>query len=299
MRFIYSTDIHGDKEKYEKLLELATSSGVQNLVIAGDLLPKNAQDRETLQREFIQGWFKDYLRRLQEAQIRFIAFLGNDDVEAIEEDYLAMIAEFDNVFDVNKKKTDIEDCSFIGLSEVLDTPFFRKTRVTIEDGQKMPVQRHDEIEFGKDKIKMTTTEWEEFRMHNIPKMDELLAGLPEVTEGQKGIFVFHCPPYGIGLDVCKDGDVVGSKEMLAYIQEKQPYMSFHGHIHEASRISGKWYANVGQTICMNCGQSEFGQKDLHIALIDTERGLYKRGIIPCNPEIKKSMEELLEEDFNR
>ena len=38
---------------------------------------------------------------------------------------------------------------------------------------------------------------------------------------------------------------------------------------------------------MNCGQSEFGDKMLNFALIDTERMLYKRGTVSCNRELKK------------
>lgn len=287
MRFIYSCDIHGDKRKYEKLLEIAQSSAVKNIVIAGDLLPKNADDREKIQKEFIHGWFPEYLKRLEMAQIRLISILGNDDFETVEDEYQKMISQFENVFDVAGKKADIEGCSFIGLSHVLDTPFYRKTRVAIEEGQKMPIQRHKMIMLNDGKTMITEQEWEAYRLEHVPKMRDLLEDLPEITEGNKGIYVFHCPPYGIGLDMCKDGDVVGSKDIVKYIQEKQPYMSLHGHIHESSKMSGNWYANIGETICMNCGQSEFGKKDLHMTLIDTERNLYKRGIVSCERAIEK------------
>ena len=40
MKFIYACDIHGDKNKYEKLLEEAISKNIKYLVFGGDLYPK-------------------------------------------------------------------------------------------------------------------------------------------------------------------------------------------------------------------------------------------------------------------
>lgn len=290
MKFIYSCDIHGDKNKYEKLLELATESRTKTIVLAGDLLPKKWQNREEVQREFINGWFKDYLKRVNDSGVRFIAILGNDDVEAIEEDYNKMISEYENVYNIDGTKADIDGISFIGFSSVLDTPFYRKNRIVKEDGMTMPIQRHDMIEIEKGTRMITKEEWEKYRDLNIPTMGEKLNSLPEITEGNLGVFVFHDPPYGIGLDVCKDGDIVGSKDMLEYIKTKKPYLSLHGHVHESSKISGKWKEKVGNTTCMNCGQTEYGEKDLHFAAVDTDRNLIIRKIIPCVPEKEEEIE---------
>lgn len=290
MKFIYSCDIHGDKDKYEKLLELAINSECRNIVIAGDLLPKKGKDREKLQREFIHGWFKDYLRRVNNCNVRFIAILGNDDVEAIEDDYNSMISNYENVYNIDKTRVDIEDVSFIGLSEVLDTPFFRKNRIAVEEGMTYPIQRHDQIEINKGRTLISKEEWEKYRSIHVPNMSDLLNNLPAVKEGNKGIFVFHDPPFGIGLDMCRDGDVVGSREIARYISLKKPYMTLHGHVHESFEISGKWYEKIGKTICMNCGQTEYEEKDLHFAMIDTIRNLFVRKTKKCNRDLERDYE---------
>lgn len=290
MKFLYSCDIHGDKAKYQKLLDLAKEFGVRNIVIAGDLLPKHAKDRAVIQREFIHGWFKEFLRKVNEENIRFIVILGNDDVEAIESEYQRLISNYEFVIDVSQKKVDIEDCSFIGLSEVLDTPFYRKNRIVIEEGQVMPIQRCNEIEIDCGEKIISSLEWEEYRKSKVPTMKSVLEKLPEITEGKKGIFVFHDPPFGIGLDECRDGDIIGSRDILNYIKEKQPFMTLHGHVHESSQVSGNWYSKVNNTICMNCGQSEFGEKKLYFTAIDTERNLFKRFMVSCDLEKTKAKE---------
>ena len=40
MKILYVTDLHGDKEKYKKTLEIAIEKGISVIVNGGDMLPK-------------------------------------------------------------------------------------------------------------------------------------------------------------------------------------------------------------------------------------------------------------------
>ena len=40
---------------------------------------------------------------------------------------------------------------------------------------------------------------------------------------------------------------VGSIAMKEFIEERQPYLTMHGHIHEASDITGHWKQTIGKT----------------------------------------------------
>jgi len=85
---------------------------------------------------------------------------------------------------------------------------------------------------------------------------------------EKTIYNFHCPPYGSGLDDAPEIDEnmrpkhggrslvpVGSKAVREAIEEGQPTLSLHGHIHEA-----KGNTRIGNTLCINPGSSyEQGQ----------------------------------------
>ncbi len=231
--------------------------------------------RAPLQKRFINGYFKEYLGRLNSENIRFIGILGNDDLEIIEPDYLNMISNYKNVYDVNERKVDIEDISFIGLSKVLDTPFFRKDRIVIEQGQQMPEQLKEIVYTNKCRDALTVDEWKEYRKQNVPTMEETLENLQKPTQGYKGIYIFHDPPYGIGLDNCKNGEKVGSKAMTEFIRNSGAYMSLHGHIHESPDISGNWCAQIGKTICIQPGQSEYKNPELHYVIVDTDKGEYE------------------------
>jgi Icc-related predicted phosphoesterase len=85
---------------------------------------------------------------------------------------------------------------------------------------------------------------------------------------EKTIFSLHCPPYGTGLDdapeLTEDMSLkhaghatrpVGSTAVRQAIEDFQPALSLHGHIHEARGSS-----RLGRTLCINPGSSyEQGQ----------------------------------------
>lgn len=215
------------------------------------------------------------MARLNRENIKFIGILGNDDLEIIEPDYLEMISKYENIYNIDGNKLDIEGISFIGFSKVLDTPFFRKDRIVIEQGQEMPKQLKEVVYVNKCQEPLTVDEWIEFRKQNVPYMENELEKLPKPTEGYKGIYIFHDPPYGIGLDNCKDGDKVGSKAMTQFIKNSNSYMTFHGHIHESPKISGNWYGKIGNTISIQPGQSEYREPELRYVIVDTDEDYYE------------------------
>ncbi|MDP8207598.1 MAG: hypothetical protein P9L92_13105 [Candidatus Electryonea clarkiae] len=40
---------------------------------------------------------------------------------------------------------------------------------------------------------------------------------------------------------------VGSIAIKRFIEEKQPLLSLHGHIHESARLTGSWQDQIGRT----------------------------------------------------
>lgn len=275
MKFIYACDIHGDESKYEKLFEQAKKQNIKYLVLGGDLLPKMCNDRKLEQTQFIQNYLNEYFTKLKENDIECICILGNDDLEILDNEFDKMCKAHTNVFNIDNKRVDIEDISFIGLSKVLDHPFGCKDRVVIEVGLKMPMQLSYKIFINKCQDKITIDEWEKYREIKIEKMEYILKNLPKIDDNKKTIYVFHNPPYGIGLDVCADGRQVGSKAMTEFLENSNAYMSLHGHIHESPRMSGLWYNVLGKTICIQPGQTELRNKEMFYVIVDTENNSYE------------------------
>jgi len=71
------------------------------------------------------------------------------------------------------------------------------------------------------------------------------------------VFLFHAPPYRTKLDRADlDGktidhvplDVhVGSIAVRRFIEQRQPWLTLHGHVHESARLSGDWRDCLGRT----------------------------------------------------
>lgn len=94
------------------------------------------------------------------------------------------------------------------------------------------------------------------------------------------IFNFHCPPYNSQIDLApkldKDfrpvmagGQVdwipAGSKSVRKAIEEYQPLLGLHGHIHES-----RGEVKIGRTTCLNAG-SEYGEGILRGAIVNLDK----------------------------
>ena len=44
---------------------------------------------------------------------------------------------------------------------------------------------------------------------------------------------------------------VGSIAIRRFIEERQPLLTMHGHIHESARLSGSWKDQIGRTTMLS------------------------------------------------
>jgi Icc-related predicted phosphoesterase len=112
----------------------------------------------------------------------------------------------------------------------------------------------------------TPTPWDSPREEEEDDLLARLRGLAAQLEpGLNTIFNLHCPPYGTSLDrapqltsdlkVVLDGGEprivpVGARAVRTLIEEVQPVLSLHGHIHESKAV-----AKIGKTTCVNPGSA--------------------------------------------
>lgn len=223
------------------------------------------------QKIFIEFFLSGYFEKLNKENINCILILGNDDLESLDNEFDKVCQKYSNIYNIDVRLATVEDCVFIGLSKVLDHPFGCKDRVVMENNLKMQMQLSSSIRYKNEEFDMFT--WEKKRK-TIETMESILDNLPKNEDKtKKTIYVFHNPPYGIGLDVCNNGDKVGSKATTNFFFENQPYMSLHGHIHESYRVTGKWKENIGKTICLQTGQTEKGSNQMYYAIVDTTENI--------------------------
>jgi Icc-related predicted phosphoesterase len=96
------------------------------------------------------------------------------------------------------------------------------------------------------------------------------------------ILVAHAPPYDSGLDQAPALDEefgmrlrpgsglemapVGSTAVREFIEERQPLLGLHGHVHESAGA-----VRVGRTLCVNPG-SQYGRGVLAATIVDLADG---------------------------
>jgi Icc-related predicted phosphoesterase len=129
------------------------------------------------------------------------------------------------------------------------------------------------------------TPWHTPRECSEPDLETKLRALADkVQDPETAIFNFHVPPHGTTLDVCPELDdelrVVtvmgnpvqthaGSVAVRSVIEERQPLVSLHGHIHESRNAT-----RLGRTCAINPG-SEYGEGLLLGAIVSVSRGKAK------------------------
>jgi uncharacterized protein len=125
------------------------------------------------------------------------------------------------------------------------------------------------------------TPWDTYREEDEPDLAKRIEKVvSEVTApAERTIFSFHCPPHGSGLDeapeLTEDMKLkhagrapvpLGSTAVRDAIEQHQPMLSLHGHIHEA-----RGNTRIGRTLCINPGSS-YEQGELLGAVVDLEGG---------------------------
>lgn len=280
MKILYVTDLHGDKKKYMKSLEIAIEKEIKVIVNGGDMLPKQC-DRHKEQPIFIKGFLKEYFTKLKEHGITYLAMLGNDDLLAVDSLFSKTCDEFDNVYNMAGKKVCINGYEFIGMNYILDHPFGCKDRVVTETHY-IPQQQLSPVavlsnEYGYD----TIYNWLEYSTTELVHMCDILNELPKGSDQQKTVYIMHMPPARLRLGQLRYQDLdIGSVDIYQYLKERQPLLSLHGHIHESPDTpKGKWINQILQTTCIQTGQSELFDSHMTYAEIDLLNRDYERKVV--------------------
>ncbi|MDI6794479.1 MAG: metallophosphoesterase [bacterium] len=267
MRVLFVTDLHGSQWKYKRLFEVAKDFRAEVVINGGDMLPSDLFRQD----EFITDYLDYHFAQFNSAGIYYLCYPGNDDLRIFDQLFEETCDKYAFVVYLAQRKFEVGGYEFVGLNWIVDYPFLLKDRCRM-DTKDYIFQR----QFGKALLSIPNG-WQEIGdwvayAKMLPTIEDELNRLVRPEDMSRSVYVIHMPPYGIGLDKCAHGAEVGSKAIYNFLQKCQPKFSLHGHIHESPEISGRWYAKLGRTTCIQPGQLN----GLTYVTIDLSSGKFDR-----------------------
>lgn len=306
IRIFFSTDAHGSERVWAKWLAVPKHHKVDVLILSGDLtgkvivpIIKRSSDLYTC-KVFGQRWTasnKSELEALKEKILfsGYYPFVSTpQEVEELKRDQKKVDELFERIMEENiarwmklveeKVSKDVKVIVMPGNDDcfAIDKPIKECKRVIYPLGRAVPFVFDYEM-ISLDYV--NPTPWDsprECSEEELWKKLEKLADMVTVP-WDKVICNIHCPPFATKLDLAPELDKnlkvkidasgqkvthVGSQSVFKFIQERQPYLGLHGHIHESPG-----FENIGKTLCFNAG-SEYGEGILKGAIfIFTKDGL--------------------------
>lgn len=254
MTCFFVTDLHGNIDRYERLAHSITMERPSAVFIGGDLLARNGHDREAdFVCDYVIPSFTRVSREMGQQYPAVFLILGNDDPRCLE--CLFLEAESQGLWTyTNQKKVEFQEFSIYGFAFVPPTPF------RLKDWERYDVSRY--VDPGcvspEDGKRTAPVDESDVKWGTIQNDLASLAGTDSMTNA---VLLFHAPPYNTPLDrAALDGkyfehaplDVhVGSIGIRRFIEDRQPLLTLHGHVHESARITGIWKSQIGRTVCIN------------------------------------------------
>ena len=256
--------------KWKDLVKVCRNEKPDVVAIAGDLFPKDTYI--TGQAYFMPHLIK-YARQIRELGTEIAIILGNDDNQNLH--FQMELTDKDGLWHyIPDKVATICGYEFAAMPWVPDYPFGYKywCRGEFSDNLRIdpqqftdpvlvtPDNKFEVIKDYKDYLKSKKTIWRS--LEDTAKL---------VKDIKRSIWLIHCPPANVNLDVCSHGAKVGSNAILKFIKEYQPLLTIHGHIHESPMYANnQWKHKEGNTLCVQGGQLG---KTLHYSTIDIQDGV--------------------------
>jgi uncharacterized protein len=297
LRLFFATDVHGSDRCFRKFLNAGKFYDVQHLILGGDITGKVLIPIVRTPR----GWSVHYAdheyidigdgERIElEKRIRdnghYPVTGERDELEALADEGYREEVFTRTVVDNISRWVDMAEERLRGTGircyitpgnddfPEIDAPLQGSDVVEFVEGRCVRIgDGHEMITTGYSNI----TPWDSPRELDEPELRARIEAMfAEVVDPPNLLAVLHPPPYGTDLDKAPELDEglrvqmegneprlasVGSKAVRAFIEERQPLIGLHGHVHESKAAE-----RLGATLCLNPG-SEYTLGTLCGALV--------------------------------
>ncbi len=276
----FVTDLHGRIERYRALFATILKEMPSFVFIGGDLLPRTTSS--TFFQDFLTPGFHALRESMRDRYPEIFLIFGNDDPCVLEE--LLWEGETKSLWRYihNRKLPLGRERSIYGYCCVPPTPFLLK------DWERYDVSRYCDPGCISPEEGIRSIQLEE----SIVKWGTIESDLATLTDGDDlhdAVLLFHSPPYDTCLDrAALDGKSIdhapldphiGSIAIRRFIEERQPLVTLHGHVHEAARLTGEWKIELGRTHCL--GAAHDGPELALVRFDLTSPGHASRELLGC------------------
>ena len=268
MKCIFVSDLHGSIKKINNLFITIEKENPDGVFIGGDIFPNAfSKDIDDDFNEFFINKFK--ILKDNNIKTKFFIILGNDDPKVFEK-FLIDAENKKLLYYVNNKIVKFNNLNVLGYSYIPPSPFLLKdwerydVSRFVDPGCVSPEEgkRSIEIDIEEEKYKTISNDLKEISKKSDPK---------------NTIYLFHSPPYKTNLDRADLDDKIidhvkldvniGSIAIKRFIKKYQPFLTLHGHVHESSRLTGKWSEKIGMTYSFSAA---YEGENLAIIFFDTD-----------------------------
>jgi uncharacterized protein len=297
VRLYFVTDIHGSDRCFRKFINAGAFYGVDHLILGGDITGKTLVPIERRR----GGWHAKYsdhtyidMTDAERAELeQRIRDNGQYPIAGERDELMAL-------FDETAREEAFRVAVVEGIERWVDLAEQRLRgtgiRCFITPGNDdfweidAPLQGSDVVEFVEgscvrldEQHEMITTGYSNITPWDSPReldeaalADRIQKMVESVEEPENLVAVLHPPPYGTDLDQAPvinddlqvemsagqaDMGPVGSTAVRAFIENVQPLLGLHGHVHESKAAQ-----ELGRTLCLNPG-SEYTEGTLLGALV--------------------------------
>ena len=309
MRVFFATDIHGSETCWRKFLNCAPHYKADVVILGGDMTGKalvpvvhdsgeswhgtlQEQRRDLAGEEEVSAFEQDVMRRgyypfrttpdelseLERDEQRLDGLFHELMLGTVER-WMAMADERLAAKGIKAFVCPGNDDQF-EVDEILDAA----RGVELAEGRVVEINGFQMASSGWANITPWHTYREEPEDMLYERMMRAISGISVAPE--QVILNLHCPPFGSGIDEApgvnedltpKHGghapEPVGSTAVRRVIEEVEPALSLHGHIHEA-----RGHTRIGKTLSINPGSS-YEQGELLGALIELDGSKVKNFIL--------------------
>lgn len=276
IRFLYTSDLYVDRDHLGRLVKVARATSPDLVVLGGSVLPDDsalAPDKMGFEQPaFVRDQFKIFAQRIRQipGNPQVLVLHGNRDwgssVTAMQE--LAAQKEV-SVLTLTAPLKE-KGLSFLGYPCTPPTDGFVKDHERLDrKGDKPPFLGGGRWD---PRFSRVATHGAPIIYSKHPSMEEELSKL--VAPAGPWVFVTHAPPHGTALDRKHAGQHAGSHAIRNAIARTQPLLSLHGHIIESPKAGGAIQDRIGQTTCVNLGQT-VGALQYGVIEIDVAGGAIK------------------------